>query len=157
MAIKMLAPPKYEYTIHCERLPTKWRQVSASTRESDGRFLHPCLEVELDLMANKTVRGFASLAKRYLSKMSVDVAVTIDKPDLQEQDELSACVAMWRFDRVDLSQCPMLPARDNLGHGERADVVRASMLLREQMQHDLQQVQQEEMMESIPETEAVAA
>jgi len=153
LPIRMLQPPKRELTIHCDMLPTKWHQHDGIKRP-DGRYLHPCLELELDLMANKTMRGFASLVKRYLRKMSVDVAVIIDTPDLQKEQELSACVGMWRFDKVDVSQCPKLPERIELGHSVRADTIRASMLMK-QTELDLQTVRDE--LEIIPEPEAVAA
>jgi hypothetical protein len=153
MPIRMLAPPKREITIHCDMLPTRWHQLDGCSRP-DGRYLHPCLELELDLMANKTMRGFASLVKRYLCKMSVDVAIIVDKPDLQEEQELSACMGMWRFDKVDISDCPPLPERLELGRSVRADTIRASLLL-QQTELDMQCVREE--LESILEPEAVAA
>lgn len=146
MPIRMLAPPKREMTIHCTMLPTKWRKVDCR-RTPGGQFLHPCLELELDLMANKAMRGMASLVKRYLSSISVDVAVTIDKPDGQMEDELSACVGMWRFDMVDVSSCPKLPERMELGRSVRADTVRATML----MQRMNLSVQDLEDLQSLPE------
>lgn len=152
MPIRVMAPPKRELTVHCDMLPTKWHQLNGCTRASDGRYLYPCLELELDLMANKTMRGFASLVKRYLGKMSIDVAVIIDTPDLQDEEELSACVGMWRFDKVDVSACPQLP--DRLGHSVKADTIRASLLM-QQTELDVQSVRQE--LESIPEPGAVPA
>lgn len=102
-------------------------------------------------MANRAMRGMASLVKRYLSSISVDVAVTIDKPDGQVEDELSACVGMWRFDMIDVSSCPKLPERMELGRSIRADTVRASMLMQcmNISVHDLQELQ------SLPEAQEV--
>lgn len=151
--IRVMAPPKREITVHCDMLPTKWHQSSGRTLRG-GRYLHPCLELELDLMANKTMRGFASLVKRYLVKMSVDVAVIVQKPDLQEEEEGSACLGMWRFDKVDVSQCPNLPERLELGRSVKADTLRATMLMK-QTELDLASVREE--LEGIPEVEAVAA
>jgi hypothetical protein len=88
-------------------LPTKWRTRGACYK--DEKYLHPCLELELDVMANKAMRGMTSLVKRFLKGMSVDVAVTIDKPDLQKEEELSACVGMFRLEKIDVSVCPKLP------------------------------------------------
>ena len=105
-------------------------------------------------MANKTMRGFTSLVKRYLCKISVDLAVTVDTPDTQEEQELSACLGMWRFDKVDLSECPRLPERLELGHSIRADTIRASMLM-QQTELDMQSVREE--LESTPEAVTVAA
>jgi hypothetical protein len=128
MPIRMVAPPKREMTIHCSMLPAKWTTRDACHR--NGKYLHPCLELELDVMANKAMRGMASLVKRYLKGISIDVAVTIDKPDLQKEDELSACVGLFRFDKIDVSACPKLPERLELGHSLRDDTIRASMLMK---------------------------
>jgi hypothetical protein len=153
--IKILSPPKKEVTINCALLPTKWHQHEGETR-TDGRYLYPCLELELDLMATKVMRGFASLVKRYLSKMLVDVAVTIDKPDLQQEEELSACIGMWRFDKVDISHCPNLPNRLSGRSSVQADTIRASILM-QQTELDLQVARQELLKDSLPRAQAVAA
>jgi hypothetical protein len=128
MPIRMVAPPKREMTIHCNMLPTKWRTRGACYK--DEKYLHPCLELELDVMANKAMRGMTSLVKRYLKGMSIDVAVTIDKPDLQKEEELSACVGMFRLEKIDVLVCPKLPERLELGHSLQEDTIRASMLLK---------------------------
>lgn len=80
-------------------------------------------------MAHKAMRGMASLVKKYLKTMLIDVAVTIDKPDRQVEDELSACVGIVRFDQIDVSSCPKLPERIGLGHSIQADTIRASVLM----------------------------
>lgn len=151
LPIRMLAPPKREMTVHCDLLPTKWRQSGGMTRPG-GRYLHPCLELELDLMANKVMRGFSTLVKRHLHRLSVDIAVVIDKPDVQQEEEPSACVGMWRIDKVDVSECPNLPER--LGRSVQADTIRASLLM-QQTEMDIESVRQE--LEGIPEAEVVAA
>lgn len=149
MPIRMVAPPKREMTIHCSMLPARWRTRDACHK--NGRFLHPCLELELDVMAHKAMRGMASLVKRYLKTMSVDVAVTIDKPDNQVEDELSACVGMFRFDQIDVSSCPKLPERIGLGHSLQADTIRASMLMQSLDPSAIMELQ------SIPEAQEVGA
>jgi hypothetical protein len=108
-------------------LPTKWRTRDACHK--NGKYLHPCLELELDVMANKAMRGMSCLVKRYLQGMSIDVAVTIDKPDLQKEDELSACVGMFGIHKIDVLACPKLPERLELGHSLRDDTIRASRLI----------------------------
>ena len=64
------------------------------------------LEVECDLMANRAMRSVAALVKRYMASMVGDVAVLIEKPYLQENEEPRACLGMCRFDRVDVTTCP---------------------------------------------------
>lgn len=69
------------------------------------------LEVELDCMSSKAMRGMASIIKKNLSGIVLDIAVVIEKPDGATEEEPTACLGMWRFDRVDIETCPMLPER----------------------------------------------
>jgi hypothetical protein len=109
-------------------LPLKWRTLDACYK--NGKYLHPCLELELDVMANKTMRGLASLGKKYLKDIVADIAITIDKPHNQKEDEPSACVGLFRIDKIDVLGCPILPERQELGHSLREDTIRASMLMK---------------------------
>lgn len=45
MPVRMLAPPKKEFTVHCDSLPISWKK-----REGDGKKQCPHLEVTLDCM-----------------------------------------------------------------------------------------------------------
>ena len=104
----------------------------------------PIVEVTLDLMGTRAIRGMAALVKRYLTTMSVDFAAIISKPDGQVKDEPQACLGLWRFDHIDVTNCPDLPDRfcdeaavaaasaKNLGGEKREshpDILRASQLM----------------------------
>ena len=107
-----------------------WKKHPAKVNDSGETILHPCLEVECDLMANRAMRSVASLVKRYMQGMVGDVAVLIEKPYLQEEDEPRACLGMCRFDRIDVLTCPAMPPRKEHGDTvEQRDIVKASSVM----------------------------
>jgi hypothetical protein len=74
---------------------------------------------------------------RYIHSISLDLALIVDKPTPESDDEPSACLAMWRFDHIDVANCPKMPPRttvDDISCCEvstaelRADVRRASVI-----------------------------
>lgn len=141
MPVRIIAPPKRELTIHSKILPTKWIRHEIETMP-DGRKLAPCIEVEFDIVSNKTLRSVTSMLTRYISSISLDLALVVDKPTPESEDEPSACLAMWRFDHIDVSKCPKMPPRTIVEDDEpisccevtsttaelRADVRRASAI-----------------------------
>jgi hypothetical protein len=94
----------------------------------------PIVEVTLDMVGNRAIRGMASLVKRYLVSISVDLAAIISKPDGQEEDEPEACLGLWRLHHIDISKCPPLPDRFAMEEGasdKNSDLLRASLLSKE--------------------------
>jgi hypothetical protein len=73
----------------------------------------------------------AGIVKRYFSVLAVDIAAVIDKPDGSTEDEPKAVISMWRFDKIDVDSCPVMPPRvenaDELSE-EKIDVLRATQL-----------------------------
>mmetsp|Transcript_50425 Transcript_50425/g.75363 ORF Transcript_50425/g.75363 Transcript_50425/m.75363 type:complete len:92 (+) Transcript_50425:2-277(+) len=67
------------------------------------------------------------MLRRYIKHISLDVAVVIEKPDKQKEPEPAACLALWRFDMIDVDTCPPLPPRD--AATEKNDALRASQLV----------------------------
>ena len=107
-----------------------WKKHPATVDQNGETVLHPCLEVECDLVANRTMRSVAALVKRYMVSIVGDVAFLIEKPELQEEDEPRAVLGMCRFDRLDVSQCPDMPPRMEEGKtAEQRDMFRASVTM----------------------------
>lgn len=128
--IRYMAPPKTPVTIASESLPSCWKKHRTEFDSNGKTVLHPCLEAEYDLMANRAMRSVAALVKRYMVSMVGDVAVLIEKPYLQEEEEPRACVGMCRFDRIDVKTCPTMPPRKEEGEtAEQRDMFRASSIL----------------------------
>lgn len=111
--IRFMAPStKKTATVVSPRLEARWiKHPPKLSADGDAVEWHPCLELEVDLMVTKTMRSVTSLLKRYLQSIVADCAIIIEKPYLQVEEEPTACLGMCRFDRVDLSVCPILPSR----------------------------------------------
>ena len=87
-AIRYMAPSTREpKTIATPNVPVTWKKHPATLDAEGKTLLHPCLEVEVDSMASRAARSVAGLLKRYLGSVVGDLAVLIDKPDLQEEEE----------------------------------------------------------------------
>lgn len=130
LAVRLLAPPKKELVISCANLPVTWRMHEAST-DSRGKMLCPVVEMELDCVSSRAIRGMAGILKRNLSSLCIDVAFTISSPidqDLEEEkeDEPQACLGLFRFDHIDVEQCSKFP--DRFACYEEADSARSAKL-----------------------------
>jgi hypothetical protein len=129
MPIRMVAPPKREKVVNCDWMPILWNQRDEETDTTSGKRLCAQLEATLDCMTSRAIRSMAGLVKRYLHILSIDVAVVIGKPDGEEgENEPGACLGLWRFNHIDVSECPHLPDRCVVeAHSQpEADVLRAS-------------------------------
>jgi hypothetical protein len=131
LAVKILAPPKKEVRLNCASLPVSWQQYDPETT-SKGRKLCPALEVTLDCVSARSMRTMAGIIKRNLRYLSVDMAIVIGQPRGKEEDELEACLGLWRMDHVEVSTCPHFPdrfANEASRMGQDPDVLRATKLL----------------------------
>ena len=123
-AVRMLAPAKKEYLIDGSFLSVSWKKHEREVR--DGRALQPAMECILDCMGNRAVRAATGIVKRNLQKLAIDVAAVV-----HAEGESPLCLGMWRFDHVDLTDCPDLPDRyEGRTSCDDCDVLRASRLVR---------------------------
>ena len=128
LPIRILAPPKKEITIQGSILPTKWIKHAATT-SSDGTMLHPCLELEVDLIWKSTLRNVSGILRNYMKSFCIDLAIILSKPTLDDPDEPGACVGLWCVDHIDIDQCPRLPDRARYASKLEADIMRASSVV----------------------------
>lgn len=129
LPIRILAPPKKEVTIQGNILPTKWIKHTATTA-SDGTVLHPCLELEVDLISKSTLRNVSGVLRNYMKSFCIDLAVILSKPTPDDPDEPGACVGLWCVDHIDIDRCPRLPDRSRYASKLEADIMRASSVVR---------------------------
>ena len=127
LAVKLLAPPKKLLQIPGSLLPVTWYKFDGGTA-SDGRKQCPALEAQMDCVGKRAIRTLVGILKRNLHRLSVDVAVMSAN---QEETEPKACLGMWRFDYIDIQQCPQFPDRyaEEADSGLDADTIRASKIL----------------------------
>lgn len=129
LACRVLAPPKKEKTIQCAFLSVSWSKHPPATVK--GRKLCAAIKCELDCLSSRTIRGMAGIVKKHLHLLTVDVAVTISKPDGQAEEEPQACLGLWRFDHIDVASCPKLPDRFEFEakKGQPPDVLKATHIM----------------------------
>jgi len=99
LPIRIMASPGEDYEVGAEYLPMSWHLVRAQGGEA------PLLGLDIDATSDKVLRSAASLAKRYLNSISIDVGAVI------EDDDAACCLGLWRMNRIDAKSCPALPER----------------------------------------------
>lgn len=127
LPIRMIAPAKSEVTIQGSMLPLSWYEKRESMTHDRRKHKKALLEVDCDITSNKTIRKVTSMVRRYINKITIDVALVIGKPDDQKEDEPSACLGLLRFDKVDLETCAILPQKTDKDWADEASVIISSL------------------------------
>ena len=70
------------------------------------------LSVDVDSMGDAVTRKVLSLVQGSIQKVKLDCAAIISKPSRSEADEPSACLGLWRMDKIDMSSSSILPKKD---------------------------------------------
>jgi hypothetical protein len=128
-AIKMVAPKGKDLQLQKDGLTENYYHFY----ENDGHGA-PLVEVTLDMVGNKAIRGMASLVKRYLVTLSIDFAAVVRAPENSTTPEPEACLGLFRLHHLDVNAAPTLPDRYSYGKSAsmgKADELRASMLVKE--------------------------
>ena len=112
LPIRMMASPGEEYEVGSDYLPMQWHLVEGRGNNA------PLLGLDVDCTSDKALRTVASLAKRYLYSVSIDVGVVI------ENDDVACCLGLFRMDKIDTKMCPELPE-----HTVEEDLHRASAIM----------------------------
>jgi hypothetical protein len=111
LPIRMMASPGEEYEVGHETLPMEWYLDEGRGDEA------PLLGLDVDCTSDKALRTGASLAKRYLYSVSIDVGVVI------EDEDSACCLGLFRMDKIDTKICPELPERTTEEDLHRASAI----------------------------------
>ncbi|KAL3796014.1 hypothetical protein HJC23_013071 [Cyclotella cryptica] len=111
MAIRLIKPKPQAFTLTGIRHPVTWHDVPKSIDPKTGRVSSALLEFDVDLVSNKGIRKVTSMVRPHLSKITMDIALILSKPHESEADEPSACISMWRIDKVDFESCAVFPQK----------------------------------------------
>lgn len=111
LAIRLIRPPPIEVHIHGPRHPSEWKNVPKSVDPATGKKHCPLLEVDIDLISNKEIRRCINIIRPHLPSITVDLAFIISKPKDSEVEEPSACLGLWRVDKVDFERCAVIPEK----------------------------------------------
>jgi hypothetical protein len=126
-AIRLMVPKGAELIIERPNfLATTYRVHDVAGK------LCPIMECTLDFMGNSTMRGMASLVKRYLAGISLDFALVIGTPWNQEEKDVECILGLCRMHHMDVTKYPNLPDRfETEGCSEETvDSIRASLLVK---------------------------
>lgn len=134
--IKAMAPPKTEITVAGNRIPLTWHQYDQSV-DKTGKTRAALLEADCDLISDSAVRKITNIVRGQVKKVKIDCAMIIDKPYLSTDDEPSACIGLWRMDRVDMKQTAILPEKD-----ERELLREASVLFPDEIKSSIKHLLQ---------------
>ena len=111
MAIRLIKPKPQEFNLHGPRHPISWHKVNKSRDSKTGNLSSALLECDIDLVSNPAIRKVISMVRPHLSKITIDLALIVSKPKDSEVDEPSACIGMWRIDKVDFESCAIFPEK----------------------------------------------
>ena len=111
LAIRLLKPYPVEVTIHRVRHPTLWTDVPKSVDPITRKPSHAILECDMDFISDRQIRRILNLARPHMQRITIDVAFVISKPNRSEIEEPSACLGLWRVDKIDFERCAVFPER----------------------------------------------
>eukprot|EP00978_Attheya_sp_CCMP212_P036653 scaffold167959_cov59-Attheya_sp.AAC.1 len=111
MAVRMVVPNKNEFRSNAGMAPVSWSQDDEHIDNTTGETRHAVLELAVDCMSDKTIRTFVSFMRRYLVTMTLEASVMIDKPHNSTENEPGAFLSFFKWDKVDLAKCTVLPPK----------------------------------------------
>jgi len=109
LAIRLIKPPPMEIMLHGLRHPVTWTNVPKE--DAMGRTKCALIECSIDLISDRDVRRVINIVKPHLPGITIDLAFIISKPRDSEIEEPSACLGLWRIDKVDFESCAVLPEK----------------------------------------------
>ncbi|KAL7561739.1 hypothetical protein ACA910_010950 [Epithemia clementina (nom. ined.)] len=116
LAVKVLAPPKKERVIHGSVVPISWFMHDTEVSPTTGKTMQPVVVVAMDCVSGRAIRSMAGIIKKYMVKLTLDLALVITSPDSDaknknklEDDEPHACLGLFRFEHIDVEACPEFP------------------------------------------------
>jgi len=111
--VKIIAPNACEMTMHTPRHPVNIKKVNKVVDPSTGETSAAALmEVCVDFYTSAAIGRIINIVMPHLGSITIDVALVIAPPwgaEGAEANEPSACIGVWRIDKVDFMSCAQLP------------------------------------------------
>ncbi len=111
LAIRLIKPKPVEITIHGECHRSKWTKVSKTINASGKTTASPLLECDVDLVSHAAIRRIINIVKPHLKHITIDLALVVSKPYGSDVEEPSACLGLWRIDKVDFERWAVIPEK----------------------------------------------
>ena len=110
--IKVMAPAEKEVTIAGGRVGATWHKYDESVDHRSGKKRAALLEVDCDLISNPGVRKICNIVLGQVKNVRIDCAMIVEKPYLSEVKEPAACLGLWRMDKIDMNDSPLVPQKE---------------------------------------------
>uniref|UniRef100_A0A7S1YWI4 Protein ENHANCED DISEASE RESISTANCE 2 C-terminal domain-containing protein n=1 Tax=Trieres chinensis TaxID=1514140 RepID=A0A7S1YWI4_TRICV len=120
-------PPTREHTIWGTMLPISWSSGHEIPASEGQKKRYGYLEATVDVSGNEIARKVSKLMLSCMDSMCLDFALAIGTPDGQDEKEPEALLGMLRFDRIDVSTCPILPPMSDRARLGQANEVMESL------------------------------
>ena len=111
--VRSLSPQKGEIVFDFnDWLKLSWHKEDERIDRVTGKKRAAMLSVDIDSMGDSVARKVLSLVQGSIQKVKLDCAAIISKPTQSTVEEPSACIGLWRMDRIDMHQTSLLPEKD---------------------------------------------
>lgn len=111
LPIRLLKPKPIEMNVHGPRHPALWTDVQKSVDPFSHKSSHVIIECDVDFISEKSFRKISNMIRPHMRSITIDIALIISKPMNSEIEEPSACLGLWRIDKVDFERCAIFPER----------------------------------------------
>ena len=108
---RLLKPKPIEVNVHGPRHPTLWIDLPKIIDPISHKPSHAIVECDIDFISEKSFRKVLNMVRPHMWSIKIDFALIISKPKLSEIEEPSACLGLWRIDKVDFESCAVFPER----------------------------------------------
>ena len=113
--VKIISPDPTEMTMHTPRHPVSIKKVNKVVDKSTGKTTAAALmEVGVDFYSSAAIGRIINIVMPHLGSITIDVALVVAPPwgaTGDEKKEPSACIGVWRIDKVDFTRCAQLPEK----------------------------------------------
>lgn len=133
LAIRLIKPRPMEVNIDGPRHPATWHQVpkiaDPLTNETTSAAV---LECDIDVgMSNKQMRKIINVIRPHIESVTIDVALIVGTPKDSEVEEPSACIGLWRIEKVDFESAAVFPELAVEDAAEKVKMIMSGMEMEE--------------------------
>jgi hypothetical protein len=109
-AIKLLRPKPIEVIVNNDVMhPATWFDVPPARDPITKKTEHAILELDMNFVSSRGIRRILSIARPHLQSITIDIAFIISKPQDSQDEEPTACLGLFRVDKVDFEKFAVTP------------------------------------------------
>ena len=110
--VKLIAPDPTLNAIHQPMSPVTIKKINKVVDPATGKTKEAAvMELGVDFYTSKAIGRLINIVMPHLGSITLDIAFVIAAPWGEEGTEPSACLGVWRIDKVDFMSCAQLPEK----------------------------------------------